>query len=413
MANYNGTLAAVRSLGRHGIPVTTADPSRFAVSAWSRFTAVRVRSPYVQDTARFLDWLSAYGRKHGKHVLLPTSDDTAWLYALHRNELSKDFHLSSPPFDVIARLLNKRQLYEEAVAVGLRIPRTWCPETDDDLRRVGAEARFPVIIKPQTQVMFRTQSKGSLVDSPAQLASRYADFARQPYSPALLKLDPTAARPMVQEFFPDAATGIYNISAYVRDGRIVGARGARKLLQQPRRLGTGVCFEEAPVMPELAAGLDRLVFRVGFSGVFEAEFIVTDDQAVLIDFNPRFYNQMGFDIARGLPLPLLAYFDALGFSHRPAELLEPTARLEQSDGRVYVDLMALRLILFAQRWSGILVPGEREKWADWYKANRSRCTYAVLDRSDRVPAALAALQLTLRHARHPRNFLKSIVFNRS
>ena len=36
-ANYNGTLAAVRSLGRAGIRVTTADPARFAVSAWSRY----------------------------------------------------------------------------------------------------------------------------------------------------------------------------------------------------------------------------------------------------------------------------------------------------------------------------------------------------------------------------------------
>ena len=43
MANYTGTLAAVRALGRAGIPVTTADPSRLAVSAWSKYATVRVR----------------------------------------------------------------------------------------------------------------------------------------------------------------------------------------------------------------------------------------------------------------------------------------------------------------------------------------------------------------------------------
>ena len=79
-------------------------------------------------------------------------------------------------------------------------------------------------------------------------------------------------------------------------------------------------------MPELAAGLERLVARVGFSGVFEAEFIDPQGQAVLIDFNPRFYNQMGFDIARGLPLPLLAYYDALG-SHA-----EPEGALRDPEG---------------------------------------------------------------------------------
>jgi predicted ATP-grasp superfamily ATP-dependent carboligase len=413
MANYNGTLAAVRSLGRRGIRVTTADPSRLAVSAWSRYTSVRVQSPHVQDTDRFLDWLLQYGRTHGKHVLLPTSDDTAWLYALHRERLSEYFYLSSTTFDVIYQLLNKRRLYQAAVHAGLHIPRTWFPETADDLRRAAAEARFPLMIKPVTQVMFKTQSKGILVESPDQLVSRYAEFGRQPYRSALLALDPSASRPMVQEFFPEAATGIYNISAYVRDGYLTGARGARKLLQQPRRLGTGVCFEEAPVVPALAEGLGRLVASVGFSGVFEAEFIETDGDPVLIDFNPRFYNQMAFDIARGLPLPLLAYIDALG---RPADLeslIEPHKTQPPSTGRVYVDLFSLRLILFAQRLSGALTGAERRKWTDWYAKNRHHCTYAAIDSTDKLPAILAAVQLVVRHGRHPRNFLTSMVLNRS
>ena len=418
MANYNGTLAAVRSLGKLGIKVTTADASRLAVSAWSRYTAARARSPEVQDSARFLEWLIDYGQKNGRHVLLPTSDDTAWLYALHQDELSKFFYLASPPFDVIYLLLNKRRLYHAAVESGLHIPRTWFPQNDSDLRAVAAEARFPVMVKPLTQVMFKTQSKGLLVDSADQLAARFADFRRQPHNSTLLNLDPTAGQPMVQEFFPEAATGIYNISAYVRDGRLTAARGARKLLQQPRRLGTGVCFEEAPVVPELAEGLGRLVSRVGFSGVFEAEFITTPGGSVLIDFNPRFYNQMGFDIARGLPLPLLAYADALG---RPAGLEEVVqqrlaaapAVSDRSNGRVYVDLFSLRLILAAQRLSGALSSAEGRKWSDWYRQHRAQCIYAAMDANDRIPAVLAAIQLLIRHGRHPRNFVKSMVLNRS
>jgi len=413
MANYNGTLAAVRALGRAGIPVTTADPNRLAVSAWSKYTRVRVQCPGVRDTERFLEWLIAFGRKHGRHVLLPTSDDTAWLYSLHREELSRHFYLSSPSVDVVYRLLNKRRLYQEAVEAGLNVPRTWFPQTAEELARCGREARFPVMIKPLTQVMFKTQSKGLLVESADRLAAHYADFARQPHEATLLDLDPSAARPMVQEFFPEAATGIYNISAYVHRGRICGARAARKLLQQPRRLGTGVCFEEAPVVPELAEGLERLVARVGFSGVFEAEFINAQKHPVLIDFNPRFYNQMGFDIDRGLPLPLLAYYEAVG-SHKVMEEICETQRLSaQPHDRVYVDLFSLRILLFAQRLSGALSHAEKKRWTEWYEMHRDRCTYAVLDTTDKLPAWFAAVQLVARHARHPRNFLKSMVLNRS
>jgi len=413
MGNYNGTLAAVRSLGRAGIAVTTADPNRFAVSSWSKYTRTRERSPSMRNTAAFLDWLREFGRTRPKHVLLPTNDDSAWLYALHRDELSQVFYLASPPVDVIYNILNKRRLYEEAAAAGLQVPRTWFPANPDDIAQCCREARFPVIIKPQTQVMFKTQSKGAYIESPAALLPRYLEFSQQTYSDALLSIDPNAGHPMVQEFLADAASGIYNISAYVRNGALCGVRASRKLLQQPRRLGIGVLFEEAPIIPELAAGLERLAARVGFSGVFEAEFIQTGDTSLLIDFNPRFYNQMAFDIARGLPLPLLSYLDALGDQERFATLCESVSHDETPGNRVFVDLFAFRMLMFVQRLSGVLTVDEREQWRQWYLAHRDHCTYAVIDRTDAVPAGLAMMHHLVRYGRHPRNFLRTMVFNRS
>jgi D-aspartate ligase len=412
VASYNGTLAAVRALGRVGIPVTTADRSTFAIGAWSRYASARLQSPEVRDTPRFVKWLIDFGQQHDKHVLLPTSDDTAWLFALHREELSRYFHLSAPPFTVISRLLNKASLYDEAVAAGLDVPRTWFPRDAADLDRCRREARFPVVIKPRTQVLFRTKSKGHYVENADALSDRYSSFAVQRHEAGLVKLDPAAAQPMVQEFHREAATGIYSISAYAHDGRLLGPRGARKLLQQPRRLGIGVCFEEAEILPQLAAGLTRLVERVGFAGVFEAEFIETPDGPLLIDFNPRFYNQMAFDIARGVPLPLLAYYDALGDRERLDILSQDMAMAAPSHGRVFVDLISLRLLLAAQRLSGALSREEKRRWTEWYESNRSRCTYAVLDAEDRLPAWFAGMQLAFRCARHPRNFVRSIVLNR-
>jgi D-aspartate ligase len=413
VANYNGTLAAVRTLGRAGIRVATADRSSLAVSSWSRYASTRVQCPEVRDSDRFVEWLTDFGRRHGRHVLLPTSDDTAWLYALHRAELSRHFYLTSPTVDVIYRLLNKAYLYREAVQAGLDVPRTWFPDGVDDLDRCRQEATFPVIVKPRTQVLFRTQSKGAYVEHPEQLTGCYAAIAGQPHEAGLLKRDPSAAQPMVQEFYREAASGIYNISGYVRQGQICGLRAARKLFQQPRRLGIGLCFEEAPVAPELAAGLARLVGRLQFSGVFEAEFIQTKDRSLLIDFNPRFYNQMAFDIARGLPLPLLAYYDALGDDQQFDDLCGAMANPSPPHGRVFVDLISLRVLLTAQRLSGALSRAEKNYWTHWHEANKSRCTYAVIDSADRLPAWLHGMQLLLRSIRHPRNFVRSIVLNRS
>lgn len=412
-ADYYGTLAAVRSLGRAGVPVTVADSGRFGVSSWSKYTTHRVKSPRVRSTSEFLEWLLQFGAKNGRHVLLPTSDDTAWLYALHREDLSRYFDLASPSVDVIYSLLNKRRLYQKAVDAGLDVPRTWFPQSADEVEQCGREARFPVVIKPVTQVMFKTLSKGLCVQTAGQLQERYAEFVRQPHEDALLQFDPTAARPMVQEFYPEAATGIYNISAYVHRGRLCGVRAARKLLQQPRQLGVGVCFEEASVAPELAAGLERLVSTLGFSGVVEAEFIRRAGDAMLIDFNPRFYNQMGFDIARGLPLPLLAYYDAMKNGTAFKDLRDRMAPQAQSQGAVSVDLSSMRVLLFVQRLSGALSYAEKKKWTEWYDANRHRSTDCALDADDMLPFWFGTAKLMTRYGRHPRSFFRSIVMNRA
>src|SRR5438128_768648 len=125
MAGYHGTLAAVRCLGAAGIDVTVADAETFAPARWSRFTRRRLTSPSVQDPDAFMRWLLETGARGPKHVLYPTSDDVAWLYALHRDELAKHFHLYQPPVDVIYSLLNKERLRRACEVAGIEMPRTW------------------------------------------------------------------------------------------------------------------------------------------------------------------------------------------------------------------------------------------------------------------------------------------------
>ena len=74
-------------------------------------------------------------------------------------------------------------------------------------------------------------------------------------------------------------------------------RAARKILQQPPFIGTGLCFEPALVDPLLADQTKRLCERIGYYGVFELEFILAEGKAMLIDFNGRFYNQIAETLA--------------------------------------------------------------------------------------------------------------------
>jgi D-aspartate ligase len=410
MPAYHGTLAAVRNLGRHGVPITTADPQRFTRAGWSKYTTESVRCPPIRETERFLDWLITFGREREPHVLLPTCDDTAFLYALHREELAKYFYLAIPKVDVLHGLLNKRLLMERAREVGIITPQSWTPHTSEDVARLARDARFPLLIKPTTQVLFDPRSKGVMVEERERFVQTYERLARDSYGRALRDYDSSVTRPIVQEFFAEAAsTGVYSICGHARDGRIVASRSARKVLQWPRRLGIGVCFEAAAMEPELLQSLGRLIARVGFSGTFEAEFVQDAGRHLLIDFNPRFYSQMGFDVARGLPLPLMAYEDALG---RTLGTELPASNGTGSGIKAYAHGAAFKVLLHAQRASGALSKDEQRKWLAWYEEHGSTRVDAVVDTDDRVPELIDIMNIARDVARHPLRFVNVIALNR-
>ena len=56
-ANYYGTLAAVRSLGRAGVNVVTVDPSRISHSRYSRYSSQHLKCPAFEDSSAWAEWL--------------------------------------------------------------------------------------------------------------------------------------------------------------------------------------------------------------------------------------------------------------------------------------------------------------------------------------------------------------------
>lgn len=415
MGNFYGTLAAVRCLGREGIPVTVADPKLLSPARWSRFATRSLPCPPVHDASAFLDWLIDFGKREPGHVLCPSNDDTAWLFARHREQLEPYFRLFQPDFPIIHRILNKQSLAAECQRAGVDICRSWFPQNEYDLDTVAREAQFPVLIKPLTQVLYARRDKGRQVNSRHELHRAYQDYSPD-YGQHVLDHDPSVGRPMVQEFENGAVNGIYNLSAFMDEqGEVSLFRAGVKVLQRPRRLGVGLCFEAAEVRADLTESVTRLCRQLGYYGVLEVEFIQKDGRYRLIDFNPRFYNQMAFDIERGLPLPLLYYWSALGRHDEVHRLRDSVLRLPDSKG-VYTHRFALEIMLRAQRLSGALSPAEADAWSGWLRQNANHVTDAVLDVSDPLPTVFDVASSLYLYARHPgsffRHFVRSIVLNR-
>ena len=414
MPMYDGTLAAARCLGQRGIPVTLAG-DRMELSAparWSKYVTRWENSPSALKPTEFIDWLLAFGRKNPRHVLYPTSDDLAWLFAEHASELRAYFYLYQPDSRTLLRLLDKKTLRTTCEELGIATPPTLFPTDAREAKRDAELLGFPVLLKPRTQVLQRGHGKGHIVKNVAELERFFDSFrGSAPHQPRIRQHIPDVHLPMVQQYREGAAERVYSISGILtHDGELV-VRAARKVLQRPRRVGVGICFEEAPVEPQALADVLRLCRTVGYHGVFEVEFLQHDGRLELIDFNPRFYGQMGFDIGRQLPLPYLIWLGAQQRSEElRAELLAAQA-WQGGEGYVYCNGFSFGLVRMMQRMSGRMTPSELERWAQWLQRSRERATVvdAMRATGDQLPGVVSAFREVTRALRHPRDFYRQVI----
>ena len=407
-ASYYGTLAAVRSLGRAGVPVVTVDPSFLAPGRYSRFSSLHLRSPPF-ESAGWSDWLFEMGRKGPRRAIYATSDAVSFALADRRDELSSVFDLYQPGLDTIMCILDKGLLIKHASAVGIRTPETWLPQSGGEAEKIVRDVGGVIVAKPRSQLAVRTAVKGALIDAGAGNGRAvYDNLLRQTaHDHPFAQRFPEATMPLLQRYHSEAVDKIYSLSGF-RDisGTRVIMRAAHKVLQRPRRLGVGLCFEEADVIPDLAERTVLLCERIGYYGAFELEFIVSGGESLLIDFNGRFYNQLAFDIARGMDLPRLVYAGSIRNENELAPLIAAVQRRDKGHRLVFCDRFGLSLTVATHRAFGKMTSEEAAAWRQWRTDCGGNIVDAVRDTDDPVPALIDAAQQVMRSIRHPRAYLR-------
>jgi predicted ATP-grasp superfamily ATP-dependent carboligase len=413
-ATFSGTLAAVRSLGRSGVPVVVADSAAGAPAFWSRYATRTVRCPPIADVPRFLEWVMRFGEREGRHVFHPTSDELVYVIAAHHEELSTRFSLYQPDLPTTMRVLDKKLLYEAAREAGLGAPDTWFPGTSGEVEAIAREAGKALMVKPRTQAFLRKHPKGAVGPrDPAELRGAYEKFHREgTYDDPVASRMPELTRPMLQRYYPDAAESIFSVTGF-RDvtGRHLALLGSVKVLQRPRRVGIGLCFESAPLPPGLFEKVAVFLERIGFYGIFELEFVRDDEELLLIDMNPRFYHQVALDVARGLALPQLAYSAALGDETEVARLVA-TAPSGEGSPHAFCNRIGLEMLVGAQRLSGKMSTEEAARWHDWTLDPTRTLVDSVAEKGDPGPLVAEIVRQLYGCVRHPRSFVRMIALDR-
>jgi predicted ATP-grasp superfamily ATP-dependent carboligase len=391
-ASSGGTIAAARYLGANGFDVRVVSSHRFGAAAWSRHVARAYSAPPEGESERFLERLLAIGAADPGQILLPTSDETAWLYTQNAAELGRYFRAVQPSTAVLLKILDKKLFADAAISAGLVVLPSWDPRSTDEVEALAPTLSYPILIKPRTHVHRLRNDKGIVVHSAGELIYQYRCFvdheqARSADDPLLHE----ANLPILQQFVSVGSEGVHSITGFIdRTGELFVTRRATKVFQRSQPVGVGVCFESLPPAPTLSDAVRRLCRELGYFGVFEVEFLWFEGRWAAIDFNPRLFNQVGMDIRRGMPLPLLACLDAAG---ETASLRDAVAKAQEEDDEeaVFCDRFTLRAILLAQTLTSRISPEDFAYWRGWAKQHAAHAVDFAADNNDFLPGVIHAL----------------------
>lgn len=403
-----GTISAVRQLAKSGVSVNVISSKLLCPAAWSRSTSRSYKGPSEKDTQKFLRRLLAIGKSCPGQVLLPTSDETAWLYTSSADVLSQYFRLCQPSVETMRRILDKKLLSDAVLKAGLAVLPTWEPRSIHEVMEAASTLLYPVLIKPRTHVHRLKNDKGVVAYSETELIEKYQTFLAREQLGSENRDLPDASIPLIQHFVDIGSEGVHSVSGYIDEtGELFVTRHAIKVMQRSRPAGVGICFESIPTNQALSEGVRRLCRELNFFGIFEVEFIRFNDQWAVIDFNPRLFNQVGMDAQRGMPLAFLAYLDAAG---KTSELRSTVKRAQDEDvdrPTVFYDRFTLWAILFAQTLTRRISSKDRSYWRSWTERHAVHSVDFALDNSDRMPGFIHMLSEIVLGIRACRRFFRS------
>jgi predicted ATP-grasp superfamily ATP-dependent carboligase/SAM-dependent methyltransferase len=315
---HHGSLGAVRTLGRLGVPVFGVHEDQRAPTPRSRY--LRETLEWNIDTARddaSVEKLLGFAARIGGRPVLITTDDRSGDFLADNAEALRDaYRFPDQPAGLTRALADKESLYGLCLEHGIPAPHTAFPKSRRELLEMLPDASYPLVLKgiDAWRLERRCGLRLAIVHDESELLERY-DFMEDPESPNL----------MVQEYIPGDPQTVWMLDGYFdADSECRVAFTGQKLRQYPAYTGMtslGICRPN-PQVQEMTRDFMK---RLGYRGVLDLgyRFDARDGLYKLLDVNPRlgatfrlFAGADDMDMVRAL------YLDATGQPIPPSEAVD-------------------------------------------------------------------------------------------
>jgi predicted ATP-grasp superfamily ATP-dependent carboligase len=286
-----GVIAMVRGLERAGYEPWVAAVRRNAPAAHSRAVAgvVTVPDPAVSSRA-FVKGVADVAARIDPVAILPGGERGMLALADQRDGgPGERSTLAVCEREVVYLATDKERLAELAAGVGLQVPPTFAM-TADQASRGALPAELPVVVKPARS---EVPSNGGFRACAVNLV-----FTREQAIAALRSLPD--GRGLVQAY---QSGRLSSLAGVFWDGQVVAAVHQQAIRTWPHDCGQMAFAVALPNDPEFEAQVGRLLSALGWTGLFQLQFIETEAGRLLIDLNPRVYGSLSLALAAGQNLP--------------------------------------------------------------------------------------------------------------
>ena len=278
LGNHIQGLGVARICRRAGMRVILYNEDRFCVTRFSNTCDQFIR--FDGDTD-LLAKLLGLGISRQTALLMPTNDRFVGFLAQHYQVLGRKYQLSIPSPEITDICFNKIKTYTVAREMGIPIPESHFPKSEEEIRELGAQLEYPVIIKPAVMYKFYSQLKKKV------FLCHNAEELLENYRAATRVIIPDEI--IVQEFLPGGPTQLYSFGSFCDGEKVWGSFVANRIRQKPMDFGVSTTFAKTVVNPRISELATQFLTGIQYFGVSEVEFMYDEElnDFKLIEINPR------------------------------------------------------------------------------------------------------------------------------
>jgi len=291
-------LANCRALGRKGIPVFVIDMNN-CIARYSKFCSKFFKCPDFKNES-FISFLIELAEKYSLRgwSLFPSNDHILLNLSRNREKLSVYYKIITPNYSIVKTIVNKQNLLNIAMSIGIDIPKTFYPE---DLDLIDFHLDFPVLIKGKIGLTFyKTFGTKTFTAKNMDELKKYLTMIQKKVSIKEL---------ILQEIIPaNKKMKVTSFTAFCIDGEIKTHWVGEKIREHPFKFGTAT-FCKSVIDKELINISSPLLKELNYTGVCEVEYIKDprDNKYKLIEINSRSWLWIALAIRCGIDYPIIIY----------------------------------------------------------------------------------------------------------